>query len=225
MPNTTAPNIGYGPRYTVKTFNGDANDYDCWEDGFLGTLRLLGLHFAMDKYSSTRPATFNVAEAKQTIYDYLSNCLDRTSHGLIKREAPGDGVAALTALRNYYLRETEHRTFTLWRNLVNVKMGDKNITEYLTSIDETVAQLKEAGKQIDNGLIVISTLDGLPEAYSTFVAIANQRTPIYTYEQLKIALLTEEERLNKDGGVDNVLAVNKNIYCHKCGISGSLYPS
>ena len=97
MPNTTAPNIGYGPRYTVKTFNGDANDYDCWEDGFLGTLRLLGLHFAMDKYSSTRPATFNVAEAKQTIYDYLSNCLDRTSHGLIKREAPGDGVAALTA--------------------------------------------------------------------------------------------------------------------------------
>ena len=60
------------------------------------------------------------------------------------------------------------------------------------------------------------------------MAIANQRSPAYTYEQLKIALLSEEDRLNQEGNVDNVMAVNtkyKKIFCHICGKHGSHYPS
>ena len=189
MPDTPQASVptthnlsGYGPRFNVKSFDGDPNFYDCWEDGFIGTLRLLGLHFALEKYAAVRPAGFNVDHAKQSIYDYLTNCLDRTSHGVIKRQAPNDGVLALQVLRRYYLRETEHRIFTLWRNLTSVKRK-KSAAEYLTQIDEIVSQLKEAGKVVDNGLVVISTLDGLSELYQTFVAIANQRSPAYTYEQ------------------------------------------
>ena len=106
-------------------------------------------------------------------------------------------------------------------------MENKTAAEYLIHIDEIVSQLKEAGKEVDSGLVVISTLDGLSEVYSTFVAIANQRSPAYTYEQLKIALLSEEDRLNQEGNVENVMAVNKyqKIYCHICGKNGSHYPS
>ena len=211
-------NIGYGPRITVKEFDGDPNYYDIWEDSFIGCLRLSGIHFALDQYASVRPATFDMASAKSKIYDYLTSCLDRTSHGLIKRGAHNDGVEGLKLLRNYYLRDTEHRTYSLWRSLMNLKIEDRTIAEYLRFIDETVAQLKEANEAISNGLLITATLDGLTESFSTFIAVANHRSPAYTYETLKIALLNEEERLKKETNVDTLFAAKKVVKCTRCGL-------
>ena len=204
---TTTSSTGYGPRLLMKAFDGDPRGYDIWEDSFMSTLRLVHLHYAFDQYTSQRPADFNLAKAKQTVYDYLTNCLDRVSHGLIKREAKDDGVAALKLLRKHYLRETQHRTYALWRGFINSKMDGKNATTYLASIDETVAALKESGETISDGLIVVCTLDGLTKNYSNFVDIANQRNPPYKYEELKIALLTHEDRLKETSDTESVMAL------------------
>ena len=104
---------GYGPRVTAKSFDGDGNNYDIWEDSFMATLRILNLHLAFDKYAADRPEDFDLTKAKQAVYDYLTNCLDRVYHGLIKREARDDGVAALKLLRRHYLRETQNRIYAL----------------------------------------------------------------------------------------------------------------
>ena len=75
------------------------------------------------------------------------------------------------------MRETQHRTYALWRAFINSKIENLSAAAYLASIDETVAALKESGETISDGLIVVCTLDGLPQCYKSFVDIANQRTP------------------------------------------------
>ena len=201
---------GYGPRILVKSFDGDANNYDIWEDSFMATLRILNLHLAFEKYADERPDAFNLTRAKQTVYDYLTNCLDRVSHGLIKREAKDDGVKALKLLRRHYLRETQHRIYGLWRSFINSRMEERDAASYLASIDETVAALKEAGETISDGLMVVCTLDGLSRNFVSFVDIANQRNPPYKYEELKIALLSHEDRFKDTNGTESVMVLRPN---------------
>ena len=63
----TTTSTGYGPRINVKTFDGDAKNYDIWEDSFMATLRILNLHLAFDRYIDDRPVDFNLTKAKQTV--------------------------------------------------------------------------------------------------------------------------------------------------------------
>ena len=100
-----------------KNFSGDSNEYAAWEDSFISNIRLLKLHYCFDKYKNSKPTDFKEDEAKQSVYDYLANCLDGTSHGIIMRGAHGDGVEALNLLKQHHLRQTEHRVHTLWEIL------------------------------------------------------------------------------------------------------------
>ena len=90
---------GYGPRVLFKTFDGSPTNYEIFEDSFMAGLRLLDLHLAFDRYSSERKEGFDLTKCKQIIYDHLVNCVDRVSHGIIKRGVRDDGVKALKLLR------------------------------------------------------------------------------------------------------------------------------
>ena len=192
------PTLGYGPSSLLKTFDGDANNYEIWEESFMAALRLKGLHLAFDRYARQRSDDFDLNAAKQSIYDYLAICLDRTSLVLIKRKAKDDGVEAMKELRKYYLRETSQRIHNNWRTFINCRMEDRSVTAYLAQIDETIATLTEAGEKISDSLTVTVVLNGLPPKFANFVDIANQRHPPYKYEELKIALLNQEGVKNKD---------------------------
>ena len=103
-----------------QRFSGDANEYEDWEDSFMSNIRLLKLHFCFDKYSQSRPKEFDIAEAKQSVYDYLANCLDNISHGIVRRGAHGDGVEAINLLRKHHLRQTVHRVQNSLQNFITL---------------------------------------------------------------------------------------------------------
>jgi len=213
---------GYGPRF--KQFDGNAGNYDLWEEHFQGVLYVMKLHLAFDKNASERPDGYNLENAKRTIYSYLTGYLDRTSLGMIKREAR-DGVKALAVLRKYYMRETNHRLYALWGSFINKRLEDGSVTEYLSSIEEIVAALREAGESVSDRLLVTSTLKGLPPKYKNFVHVANQRDPPYEYIGLKTALLSHEDRLRENSDTERVMVAHGNSTvkqkrCFKCGEPG-----
>ena len=213
--------VGYGPSSLLKIFDGDVNNYEIWEESFMAAIRLKGLHFAFERYENQRPEGFDVASAKYSIYDYLAICLDRTSLGLIKRKAKDDGVEAMKELRKYYLRETSQRIHSYWRTFINCKMEDRSVAVYLAQIDETIASLTEAGEKISDILTVTVVLNGLPQKFENFVDIANQRHPPYKYEELKIALLNQEEIKKKETKeTESVMAIRNfdRKYKPKCFI-------
>ena len=213
--------IGYGPRIPFKEFDGDADNYEDWEDSCIGGLRLLGLHTALPEYAAERPTEgFDLAKTNRAIYDYLSNVIDKTSHGIIRRGAKGDGATALKLLRAHYVRETDSRIHVLWKSLINMKMGENCVTEYLTYIDETISKLRSVDEKVSDALAVVCTLDGLSSRYASFIEVATQRSPQYKFEELKIALLSCEDRMKKEEimtGAENVMSVKSddNSYTKK----------
>ena len=217
---------GYGPRIPFKQFDGSPDNYEDWEDAFISSLRLLGLHVGLTKYSHERTEGFDLAKCQRNIYDYLTNVLDKSSHGIIRRGAKEDGAKALKLLRSHYVRETDSRIHVLWRTLVNNKMGDKSVTEYLSTIDETLSHLRAVQEKVSDALAVICTLDGLSPKFSNFVEVANQRSPQYDYSQLKIALLSCEDRYKQEE-TDEVMLTKpiekkpkkfkqRNLWCEYC---------
>ena len=162
--------IGYGPRIPFKEFDGDADNYEDWEDSCIGGLCLLGLHAALPEYAAERPTEgFDLAKTNRAIYDYLSNVIDKTSHGIIRRGAKGDGATALKLLRAHYVRETDSRIHVLWKSLINMKMGENCVTEYLTYIDETISKLRSVDEKVSDALAVVCTFDGLSSRYASFI--------------------------------------------------------
>ena len=164
---------------------------------------------------------------------YLAICLDRASLGLIKRKAKDDGVEAMQELRKYYLRETSQRIHSYWRTFINCKMEDRSVAAYLAQIDETIASLTEAGEKISDILTVTVVLNGLPQKFTNFVDIANQRHPPYKYEELKIALLNQEDIKKKETEQTDSVMATKNVdrkfkpkcfICKKIGHIASEYP-
>ena len=188
--------IGYGSS-TVTMFDGIASNFENFESEFISAMRLTGLHLALEKYAHRRPAEgFDLEAAKETIYDWLCISIDRVSKGLIRREAPDDGVKALEILRKYYMRDTQQRLHKLWRSFITSKMqDDEEVNLFMCKIDDIVSKLVEAEEKISDSLKVVTLLNALSSKYSNFIEIALQRNPPYTYEALKIALLEHEDRL------------------------------
>ena len=217
-----------GPRHRFKIFNGDAQTYSNWEDSFMAGMRFTKLHYAFPKYANARPASFNLTESKQYIYDYLTGCIDSMSHGIIRREAPDDGVKALDVLRAHYLRQTGQRIFRLMNDIVGVKMGDRDAVSYLTYIEEIAESLHLAGETISDRMKVLYTLNGLSQRYKSFVEHAYLRDIPYTYNELKVALLSTEDRQAPSAkGADStdqiMAATDKKKWtptCHRCGEKG-----
>ena len=74
-----------------------------------------------------------------------------------------------------------------------MKMGEDDDAQFLIRIEDICDKLSEGGQEISDALKVVTTLNGLPPRFSTFIAIANQRSPPYTFEELKISLLNQED--------------------------------
>ena len=120
--------------------------------------------------------------------------LDRNSIGIISRDARDDGTKALAVLKKHYLRDTHQRYHQLWHSFITSKMQDEEVNIFLYRMDDTIAKLTDGGEQISDKLKVVVLLNSLPTKFDNFVAIANQRNPPYRFEELKIALLNEEDR-------------------------------
>ena len=109
---------------------------------------------------------------------------------------------------------------------MNNKMGDKAVTEYLNTIEETIANLRAVKEKVSDALAVVCTLDGLSPKFSNFVEVANQRSPQYDYNQLKIALLSCEDRFKQEESEEVMLVKptekkfkkfkQKNLWCDYC---------
>ena len=188
------PTEGYGPSNArlFKQFNGNAEEYEIWEETFHAALRILKLHLPFDKYRDVRPAGYVDTLDKQTIYDYLTLCVDKNSLSMIRRSAKDNGVEALRILRQHYMRETSQRTHLHLQSLFTLKMDD-SVSEYLLKIENLVATLSANAEEISDRIQVTIVLNGLSPEYSSFREIALQRHPPYNYNQLKIALLNQED--------------------------------
>ena len=94
MTHQVYPPTGYGPRMKLM-FTGDEQDYDIWEDRFLGYVALQGLKETILPSSTTVDSTKN-----EIAYAELVMLLDEKSVSMIMNDAIDDRKA-LEILRDH----------------------------------------------------------------------------------------------------------------------------
>lgn len=219
---------GYGPRRTL-IFDGDESKYELWEVKFLGYMRLQKL------YDVVIPKEGEEAEPNQekkaSAFAELVQCLDDRSLSLVIREANNDGRKALIVLRKHYQGKGKPHIIALYTELTSLQIGKRETTTDYTIRAETAATfLKAAGKVISDGLLVATTLKGLPTSFKTFATIVMQKDTPMTFSEFKVALRNHEENercCNKgdDGNADGVMSATNGTHkpskfhgkCFKCG--------
>ena len=160
---------GYGPSVAkfFKQFSGQSEDYEIWEDTFHAALRLLKLHLVFEKNRHLRPAEYKINDDNQSVYDYLTLCLDKNSVAIIRRPAKDDGVNALKVLRQHHMRETHQRTYLHLQTLFNLKM-ENSVSDYLRTLENLVATLSTNGENLTDKMQVTIILNGLSLDFSNF---------------------------------------------------------
>jgi hypothetical protein len=85
--------------------------------------------------------------------------LDDRSLALIIRDAKNDGKKALSILREYYLSRSKPRVIGLYIELTTpVKLTEESLTDYILRAETYAANLKSAGEDISDNLLVAMCL-------------------------------------------------------------------
>lgn len=239
---------GYGPRCL---FNGEEEKYEKWRVKFLGHLRSKKLHHVLKKKipetasesvvaadstseaSSTSQASSNSQsqtrekwdEENADVFGELAQVLDDRSLELVMRDAEDNGRKAIEILDNHYLGRSKARVISLYKTLLHLRLRDDEITDYLISIETAGANLRTAGQNIDDDLLVTMALEGLSSEYKTFSEVVSQRG-ITTFENFKRDLRDFEEREKpRRKQSDNVMKIQTEKHeskfkCYNCGKEG-----
>ena len=219
---SSGDSTGYGPRKRLQ-FDGDERKYDLWEVKFLGYIRIKKLHTVIDP-SSVSPLTAADADKNAEAYAELVQCLDDRSLSLVMRDAKDDGRLALKILREHYRSNSKPRIISLYTELTSlVKKESESVTDYLIRAENSATNLKTAGENIQDSLLVAMVLKGLPSNFRPFCTVVTQREKVMTFSEFKVSLKSFEENekcqsLAQDQ--DSVLNVKNNngskIICYSC---------
>ena len=240
--------IGYGharmsSSYDALFFTGDEKQWELWEERFMAYMRQKKLHDIIDPANQNAQVNQNKnAEA----YSELVRCLDDRSLGLIMRDAKNDGRKAMKILKSHYAGSGKPRIIMLYNQLTSLrKSPDEDITDYIIKAETLAAQVKSAGAQLDESLLIAMVLKGLPSEYHTFSLLISQNEKIITFQEFKVSLRNFEEneksssvsdsdhvlkaasRFNRRGGNSSAGKGNrggnssgKPQKCFKCGAEG-----
>ena len=188
--------IGYGharmsSSYDALFFTGDEKQWELWEERFMAYMRQKKLHDIIDPANQNAQVNQNKnAEA----YSELVRCLDDRSLGLIMRDAKNDGRKAMKILKSHYAGSGKPRIIMLYNQLTSLrKSPDEDITDYIIKAETLAAQVKSAGAQLDESLLIAMVLKGLPSEYHTFSLLISQNEKIITFQEFKVSLRNFEE--------------------------------
>ncbi|KAK0590492.1 hypothetical protein LWI29_027891 [Acer saccharum] len=97
-----------------------------------------------------------------------------------------------------YANQSNTRKLGLLDSLANVSLEDKSVADYMQGIKSIIDNLELIGHSVDDGTIVVHTLNGLGSAYMPLAsAIRAQDIPI-SFEELYDKLLDHEAYLRRE---------------------------
>ena len=242
----TSNSTGYGPPARNQIFTGEEGDYEIWEMRFTSYLRLQKLHnYVMkpDDSLKTGPdphpdpaataaviAAHNAQDAEKNseVFASLVQFLDNRSVTLIMRDARNDGRKALKILRDHYRGSTKPRIISMYCELTSLKLSPtESVTDYLLRAETCKARLAEAEETVSDGLLVAMCIKGLPESFSSFSTVIQQKDNVdFAAFKLAIKNFEENERARHEhyGGKDSVMNTTtpKNIDFKNSSVSNDM---
>ena len=182
---------GYGPsttRIRNLSFDGDPANFEAFEVKFKAYLRLRKIK--IDVVSEDAEV---LEEENAEIYAELVQTLDSSSLALIMRDGAEDGRKALEILREHYLPKGKPRIISLYTQLsCIVKMQSESVTDYIIRAETAASQLRDAGENISDGLLVAMVLKGLPKDFHSFITVITQEDEM-TFQAFKVRLRNFED--------------------------------
>ena len=182
---------GYGPsttRIRNLSFDGDPANFEAFEVKFKAYLRLRKIK--IDVVSEDEEV---LEEENAEIYAELVQTLDSSSLALIMRDGAENGREALKILREHYLPKGKPRIISLYTQLsCIVKMQSESVTDYIIRAETAASQLRDAGENISDGLLVAMVLKGLPKDFHSFITVITQENEM-TFQTFKVRLRNFED--------------------------------
>ena len=203
---------GYGPMSTRMHrlyFDGSEHNYEAWEEKFLGYLLLKDIEKTV-----TAPESETVdADSNKKAYAELIQFLDPTSHQLVMRDAKFDGRKAMQILKGHYSGKGKSRILSLYTEIMTLsKLPSETTTEFILKAEKMVTALKNAGEQFSDSLLIAIILKGLPEEFTPFSVVVQQKDDTMDFVTFKTKLRSYEENIRSrqmDGGRNsNVMYTN-----------------
>ena len=92
------------------------------------------------------------------------------------RDAPIDGPKVLRILNEQYIGKGKPRIIYLYNQLTLLQMGeDENVTDYLIRAETICNSLKTTGENISDSLLMVITMNGLPDRFNIFCTVMTQK--------------------------------------------------
>ena len=227
--------IGYGPRAMLDTrygrlrFSGNDQDFEAWEEVFLGHMRRLKMKSVILPAQDGVADPEDFASKNEEAYAELIQFLDPRSLALVMREARDDGRAALAVLRHHYRRTRETQVISMYYILTTlIRSPDEQITDYIIRAETAFVNLKSAGETVSEKLLMAMIMKGLGQDYKMFCMSVKQRETSPTFKEFKELLRCCEVDL-RDGkkesvaGGDSVFKMQHGSggnTCYNCGQDG-----
>ena len=105
---------------------------------------------------------------------------------------------AWTKLEVAYANRSNTRKLGLLDSLTNVSLEDKSVADYMQGIKTIIDNLELIGHSVDDGAVVIHTLNGLGTAYMPLASAIRARDTPISFEELYDKLLDHEAFLRRD---------------------------
>ena len=110
------------------------------------------------------------------------------SLSLVMHDAKDHAREALRIPRAHYTGSGKPRIISLYNQLTTLKKShSESISDYIIWAENTVTALNAADRAVNDSLLVVIVLKGLPEDYTTFVAVITQQE-----NTLELTLKTKE---------------------------------
>ena len=88
-------------------------------------------------------------------------------------------------LKKLFEHSSINMTLTLWNKLSNMKMTkSKNIASYFMRITELREKLRSSGDNLEEKELFMTTLNGLPPSWESFIQTISGRTKLPKFDKL-----------------------------------------
>ena len=182
-------------RLDKLSFSGKEEDFLHFQEQFESRMYMLKLHDALlDKIEinggtadDVYQRNVSVREARFKVWCELTQCLDRQTLMLIRRDKP-NGMQAWKTLVAHYCSTQRPRIQKTLTQLTDLKMrGDETLTDYFCRAEELQIDLEEAEEPISETMFSAIVLKGLPKEFETAVTLLNHGEQ-KTFAEMKTTL-------------------------------------
>ena len=100
------------------------------------------------------------------------------------------------ALNKLFEGKNINRKMTLRNQLKNVNIqNEETIQSYFTRVSKTKEQIEAVEEEVENGEIVMTTLNGLPRSWDSFIQGVCARRKVITFSRLWEEFSKEEAQI------------------------------